>query len=840
MTTHRLLELPEMADIWFSPGTEIMGRYTISSLLGHGGVGAVYLAYDQVLNKAVALKFIRNSLFAEQRSRIEAEVALAQQVTHVNVCRVHDLNIEHRPAYLSMEYIDGEDLERTLQRVGRIVPDRALQIASDICAGLCAAHDKGVIHRDLKPQNVMVDSAGIARLTDFGLGRLSAIRESGGVIAGTPFYMSPEQANGQAATEQSDLFSLGVVLYELYTGEFPISLDGGGSPLNWERSRIVPPSEIVPQIERNVEQTIIRCLEFAPEDRPSSAHAVLQGLTGERAASSGRTAVYNAPAGRIYPIRWLAAATIVGLVAGWLVSSGFRLVERIDFTKPSVADYKQAATQLIGELGYTVQNGPGTSDFGFDYDSSFVNDPSAPGQTISFWYRQCSQPLVPRRFTISREHSTAQIRFDDPPWTEPGMLGVRIAADGTLREFRAVPELLGRNDEVRTPTQKRLALLFSNAGMDIADFERGALEGIQTAASPVVAETRSYRSKSDPTAANVYVSIAGEDILWFSRTNDGLPKRDAKRAGNKINEAIYLLLMVCGIVGCFLARRNLALGRTDRRGAWRASVIIFVASLISWCFSASHLPLFEGEVQLAQFGFANALFWAGTLWLVYLSFEPFLRQEHARGMLSWNRAVNGQWRNPLVARDILVGCMFGTLLTPTLGTLHRALRTWIGAPERFEIPPLDLGTLEYPAYMVAMVANALMNGIYSAFILLLLPSVVSKALGNKWLGIAAAWLVFTVLFGLFYGSGITPWSDQVAWLAYMGVWAAAYLFVVQRFGLLATIAMVATLQMVFFTPSTLHWDRWYAATGAATYAAMAAVIIGYAAWVIMARRPQYQ
>jgi hypothetical protein len=189
-----------------------------------------------------------------------------------------------------------------------------------------------------------------------------------------------------------------------------------------------------------------------------------------------------------------------------------------------------------------------------------------------------------------------------------------------------------------------------------------------------------------------------------------------------------------------------------------------------------------------------------------------------------------------VARDILVGCSVGTLLTPVLGTLHDVVRRYAGAPERFEIPALDLGALEHPTYMVAIAANALMNAIYSGFILLLLPSVLTKALASRWLGIGAAWIMLAVMFGFYYGNGITPWPDQFAWFAYMGVWAAAYLFVVQRFGLLAAVAMVATLQMVIYTPSTIHWDRWYAATGAAMGLAMAAAIIAYTTWVMTARR----
>jgi serine/threonine protein kinase len=839
-----LLSLPELTDIWFPPGAEIERRYTISSFLGQGGLGTVFMAYDKVLNKPVALKFFRNSLFGKDRGLIEGEVALSQRVSHVNVCRVHDLNVEYDPPYMSMEYIDGEDLEQTLQRVGRIVPDRAVQISMDICAGLSAAHAQGVVHGDLKPHNVMIDGAGIARLTDFGLGRLAIFRDSLGPHAGTPPYMAPEQVSGRSANERSDLFSLGIVLYELYTGEYPLAVDEEGGSLNWETSRVVPPSDLVPQIEPHVERTILQCLEIAPEDRPASVKAVMQRLAGEQAtpniSTSDRAAAYES---RFQKLRWLAIAAIAGLVASWIAVPQFRLVERIDFARSSVADYWQAATHLIAALGYKAEHTAGKYSFGFDYDSPFVNDPTAPDQTVSYWYRQSPSFLVPHHFTISREQTTSQVTFDEPPWTEPGMVGARISTDGTLLEFRSVPGALGRGKDGGTSRDASIAKLFASAGLKVADFavlpDGERMIGPTTESFASFGESRMYRSKSNPTVLHVQLNLVEDEIVWFKMDNADGPKATGKPMANRINEALYLLFMVFAVVGCFLARRNLALGRADRRGAWRCSALVFVASLVSWCFSASHLPLFEGEVQLAQFGFANALFWAGTQWLVYMSFEPFLRQDRAGGMVSWTRAINGQWRDPLVARDILSGCMVGAILTPLLGTLCNLVPWRIGAPGRFEIPALDLGTLEHPTFMFAIVADALVNAMYSGFILVLLPIVLSRILGSRWLGIGAAWLVLTLLFGFFYGSGITPWQDQVAWFAYMGIWAAAYQLVVQRFGLLATVAMVATLQSVIFTPSTLDWDRWYAATGMAMGLGMAALIGGYAAWVIMDRRPRY-
>src|SRR5215813_1016247 len=175
----------------FAPGTILADRYRIIGLLGRGGMGEVYRADDLKLGQPVALKFLPR-IFAEDSARREgffAEVRLARQVSHPNVCRVYDVGEIDGQHYLSMEYVDGEDLATLLRRIGRLPQDKALELSREICAGLSAAHDKKVLHRDLKPANVMIDGRGRARITDFGLAVLAEDGTSDGVIGGTPAYM---------------------------------------------------------------------------------------------------------------------------------------------------------------------------------------------------------------------------------------------------------------------------------------------------------------------------------------------------------------------------------------------------------------------------------------------------------------------------------------------------------------------------------------------------------------------------------------------------------------------------------------------------------------------------
>ena len=204
----------------FVPGQVLAGRYRIVGLLGGGGMGEVYRADDLRLGQPVALKFLPPGFAADPRrlAVFHNEVRLAREVSHPNVCRVYDIGEVDGQVFLSMEYIDGEDLASLLRRIGRVPHDKALEIARQVCAGLAAAHEKGMLHRDLKPGNVMIDGRGRARITDFGLAALAGSVGRGDIRSGTPAYMAPEQLAGQEVTVRSDIYALGLVLYELFTG----------------------------------------------------------------------------------------------------------------------------------------------------------------------------------------------------------------------------------------------------------------------------------------------------------------------------------------------------------------------------------------------------------------------------------------------------------------------------------------------------------------------------------------------------------------------------------------------------------------------------------------------
>ncbi len=265
----------------FLPGVKVAGRYRIVSVAGKGGMGEVYRADDLKLGHPVALKFLPSDP-GEHSPLLQYllnEVRLSRQIAHPNVCRVYDVGEVDGQHFLSMEYIDGEDLRSLLRRIGRLPQDKGIQIAQQLCAGLAAAHAKGVLHRDLKPANIMIDGQGQVRITDFGLARL-ATGASAREVVGTPNYMAPEQLARGEATIQSDLYSLGLVLFEIFTGRQVYEAASVADVQRAHQRSPALPATLAPDLDPSVEGVILQCLEKDPRKRPRSARAAAAALPG--------------------------------------------------------------------------------------------------------------------------------------------------------------------------------------------------------------------------------------------------------------------------------------------------------------------------------------------------------------------------------------------------------------------------------------------------------------------------------------------------------------------------------------------------------------------------------
>ena len=806
----------------FLPGTIIAERYRIVGLLGKGGMGEVYRADDLKLGQTVALKFLPADLAADsrRRERFHNEVRLARQVAHPNLCRVYDLGEIAGHTYLSMEYVDGEDLSSLLRRIGRVPRAKAVEIARQLCAGLAAAHEQGILHRDLKPANVMIDGRGKARITDFGLAALAGGLVGPAARAGTPSYMAPEQLAGKEFTIRSEVYTLGLVLYELVTGKRAFQADSLEEYARLHAELIpVKPSAIVASVEPAVERIILQCLEKDPGLRPSSPVEVATALPGgdplAAALAAGETpspelVAATTPAEGIPPAVSVACLIVIllGIVAFPLLNDHVKLHGFVPLSKsPEVL--VDRSREIVRKLGY--QQRPGDWAFGFEVNETYLSHIEKHSQSstrwarlaldrqaaIQLWYRQSPRNLVPTNML-------GTVTFSDPPPLVPGMISLRLDSRGRLIRFHAVPP--ARELAAAAPTPPDWSQLFREARLDPQRFRPASPQTVP----PMYCDHRAAwvgRCVDDP-GVDIRVEAAGfhgKAVYFELRFPASAGEPSAGLTALQASRFINVVLLLVSLAGAAaLARRNLALGRGDRRGAVRVALFVAGALMAAWALQANHVTEALEELKLLAVAAGRSLVAAGICWVLYISLEPYVRQRRPEILISWNRLLASRLRDPVIGRDILIGGLFGIF-----GVLLTAMLYF--APGLFGAPPprpAAVSNLSFLGlrYDLAQLLQILTIAVLVPMAILLLLLLLLVLIRSRRLGVVA---LFVILTGVSTLITLQPGGNIYVNAAVYGAVTAALIFVLVRFGLLAV--MIAGFYMLLLErfPITADLNAWY-------------------------------
>ena len=807
----------------FVPGTVLAGRYRIVGLIGRGGMGEVYRADDLRLEQPVALKFLPHGLDdGERLARFYREVRVARQVSHPAVCRVYDVAEADEHFFLSMELVDGENLASLLRRIGRLPPDKALEIARQLCAGLAAAHEKGVLHRDLKPANVMLDGQGNVRITDFGLAGLAESLRGSDVRSGTPGYMSPEQLLGREVSVRSDIYALGLVLYELYTGRRAFE---GKSLAEYTRKhrdeRPIEPSALVAGLDPAVERAILGCLEKEPRRRPASPLVVAAMLTGsdplEAALAAGETpspelvAAAGESAGLRPALAWgLLALTLAGLALVPLVGGSFRLVEKVPAGKPPAAledrarDFIQRvapeakltddAWGLGAEWGYTGYVREKNPSLGRWDDLASGNPP-----VLQFWYRQSPRPLVSMQMT-------GKLYWMKPALEISGMSGVQYDMEGRLLRFYSVPPQLEPEGEA-SKAPPDWSALFAEARLDPASFRSVTPRWTPT----FYVDSRAAWEGSWPGRPDIPVRVEAAahhgrptwfEVVWpWTR-----PERMESYpwpTGKVVRQAAFLTLSLLVLAAAsFMARRNLVLGRGDRRGAFRVALLLAGVGLLAWALGAHHVADWNAQVGLVLRGAGDVVLEAGFVWLMYLAVEPYARRLRPWTLVAWTRFLGGGFLDPVVGRDVLAGLAWAVLLF-YVNALRYVLPALLGlAPPEPAYSNLDALVGAGPLVSVAL--GAASDCILFTLATLLLFVLLRTLLRRDAIAVVALAAVLLAPHGL--------GMDESAWVA-LPISAAVtltWILLLLRFGLLAAWVGEFVYDVLYVFPITTDLASWKA------------------------------
>ena len=694
----------------------------------------------------------------------------------------------------------------------------------------------------------MIDEYGNARILDFGLGGLTEEFGADEMRAGTPAYMSPEQIDAKQQTVRSDIYSLGLVLYELFTGKRAFEAPTLGELVKLRRSDTSPttPTELVKDLDPAIERVIDRCLQKDPARRPSSALQVAAALPGgdpiAAALAAGETPspemVAAAPKeGALKPrtAALMLGGAIVALVLIIFLTQkvqmfGFVPLDKSpDVLRENARDVMQKAgvPSAMDHMHWFSHN-----DAPKRYIAATDNRPNRwddlrDGQPASITYSYRQSPGYLAGYDPFRDYWT------NPPPTVSGMAGVRLDTRGRLLEFYKVPPQVdpidpasspnsqvsssgppgssptvggGAQTETRNPSVETSApdwtVLFHAAGLDIANFKpttsrwaplylsdtRVAWEGVypEQQQIPIRVEAASYRGQP----------VHFEIVSPWDR-----PERQQPSDYSTMMKALLTVLLTVFFVvligSVLLAIHNLRLGRGDRKGALRLAIFVSVLTLAARLFSSHHIPTF-GEFSTILNGLQDTLFAGAFFWTVYVALEPFVRRRWPHRIISWSRLLAGDFRDPLVGRDILIGGIFGFGIVLWQISVLLA-RGWLKdstlTPD-YEPASENLGLGEFVTAFVQQTTTPLLNGFQLIFLVLLLAMLFRR----DWLGFLSGWTINTAALAFLGGGAPIIWVSA-------GVTAALIAFVLYRYGLLALISTIFFVHVYVNVPHDSALNR---------------------------------
>ena len=802
----------------------VAGRYRIITLLGKGGMGEVYRADDLTLGQPVALKFLPDRAGQDEGllERFRNEVRTARRISHPNVCRVYDVGEVDGQTYFTMEYVDGEDLASLLRRIGRLPQDKALDIARQLCAGLSAAHVKGVLHRDIKPANIMLDGRGQVVITDFGLAGVADQIQGIEVRSGTPAYMAPEQLAGEEVSVRSDIYSLGMVLYEVFTGKRAFAETTAQAFRTGREETLSRPSSVMRDIDPAVERVILRCLETKPAARPANVLSVAAALPGgdplAAALAAGETpspqlvAASGETAG-LRPRIALAclAAALIGLTFAISLAIHYSALEKMGLElTPEVLTQK--AREIIARLGYEKR--PMDSAYGIYNNGDVIeniekNDKPRPDwnqvlggrpSLLQYWYRQSPRYMLPTGFH-DLMLTPGIMQSYDPPEIVSDMVHVELDPQGRLIHFQAIaPEVESSSAATSAPWD--WSALFTAAGLEQPQFHSAqpiwtTLSGGDTR----VAWTGSWPGTTRPLRIEgaswhgkpVFFSLIGD---W---TKPQRAKGDERTIGDKVRSvAGVVLLFSMVLAAAFLARRNYLQGRGDRSGAARLAFVMLGLEMALWLCRSHFVPDLD-SFFLFVLAVSTALCVAGATWLFYLALEPWVRRKWPQTIISWSRLLSGQVRDPLVGRDMLFGVMLGVVWILLIQLRYIPMMHMGAAPGLYTTEYLIGGRHALGAWLY-QVPSAIVGALQFFFLLLGLKVLLRK----DWI----AALAFVAIFaGLSTGGRYLTVEIPTHILIY-----AIAVLIVYRFGLVPLVVAIFTVDMLINVPFSAEFSTWYMST----------------------------